>query len=249
MKNLILAVLILCGAGAVMLLAADSWQKKAYTTWDAKDIQRILNDSPWAREVEIMMGAPGMAGGRGGSGDLARSSSPLAGVGSPESGGGGMGGRGGGNAGMEGAAGPGAGSGGAPTVRLVVRFVSALPVRQAMMRARYGNEVGNSPEAAKVLSTPDPYYVVALAGLRRPPGDVQAVKEKSTLRVKGKEPFGPVQVLVENAMVVLFFPREGHPVAVQDGEVEVQVRLPGLANPIRRAFKLKDMVYDGKLEL
>ena len=156
-----------------------------------------------------------------------------------------MDGRGGGAAGMGGVAGP----GGAPTVRLVVRFVSALPVRQALMRARYGNEVGNSPEAAKVLSAPDPYYVVALAGLRHPPGDVQTVKEKSALRVKGKEPFGPVQVWVENGMVVLFFPREGHPVAVQDGEVEVQVRLPDLASPVRRSFKLKNMVYDGKLEI
>jgi hypothetical protein len=223
-----------------MLLAADFWQKKPYTAWDATDIQRVLNDSPWAREVEILMGALRMAGGGpGDSGEMARSSSPLAGAGRE----GGMGGPGG--AGMGGAAGP----GGAPTVRLVVRFVSALPVRQALMRARYGNEVGNSPEAAKVLSTPDPYYVVALAGLRNPPGDVQAVKEKSTLRVKGKEPFGPVQVQVENGMVVLFFPREGHPIAVQDGEVEVQVGLPGLASPIRRSFKLKNMVYDGKLEI
>jgi hypothetical protein len=150
-----------------------------------------------------------------------------------------MGGRG--NAGMEGA--------GTPTLRLVVRFVSALPVRQAMMRARYGDKVGNSPEAAKVLSTPDNYYVVALAGLRRPPGDVQAIKEKSTLRAKGKEPFGPAQVRAENGMLVFFFPREGHPVAVEDGEVEVQVRLPDIVGPIRRSFKLKDMVHDGKLEL
>lgn len=229
-----------------MLLAADSWQKKAYTAWDETDVQRVLNDSPWAREVEILIGALATAGGPRRSGEEARSSSPVPGVGSsPGSGGGGMDGRGGGAAGMGGVAGP----GGAPTVRLVVRFVSALPVRQALMRARYGNEVGNSPEAAKVLSAPDPYYVVALAGLRHPPGDVQTVKEKSALRVKGKEPFGPVQVRVENGMVVLFFPREGHPVAVQDGEVEVQVRLPDLASPVRRSFKLKNMVYDGKLEI
>lgn len=238
MKNLVFAVVVLCGAGAVMLPAADSWQKKPYTAWDAEDIQRVLNDSPWAREVEILRGALA----RGSTGEDARSSSPVPGVGtSPGGGGGGMGGRGG-NAGV-------GGPGGAPTVRLVMRFVSALPVRQAMMRARYGNEVGNSPEAAKVLSGSDPYYVVALAGLRPPPGNVQAVKEKSTLRVKGQEPFGPVQVRVESGMVVLFFPCEGHPVAVQDGEVEVQVRLPDLASPIRRSFKLKNMVYDGKLEI
>jgi hypothetical protein len=240
MKNIILSIFLLCAAGAVMLLAADSWRKKAYTAWDEKDVQKILNDSPWAREMDILLGALGTAGGRpSGSDDTATSSSPIAGAG-----GGGMSGRGGGNARMDGA-----GSRGAPTVRLVVRFVSALPVRQAMMRARYGDEVRNSPKAAQVLSTPDNYYVVAIAGLRRPPGDVQVVKEKSSLRVKGKEPFGPVQVQVENTLIVLFFPREGHPVAVEDGEVEVQVQLPGLTSPIRLAFKLKDMVYEGKLEL
>lgn len=210
-----------------MLLAADSWRKKPYTAWDDADIQKILNDSPWARELDIITG---------GSSDVAHSSSPLAGAGE-----GGMGGRGGGNAGTEGSR--------APTLRLVVRFVSALPVRQAMMRARYGDQVGDSPAAAKATSTPDNYYVVALAGLPRPPADVQTIKEKSSLRAKGKDPFGPVQVLTEKGMIVLFFPREGHPVVVEDVEVEVQVRLPDLVGPIRRSFKLKDMMYDGKLEL
>jgi hypothetical protein len=50
-------------------------------------------------------------------------------------------------------------------------------------------------------------------------------------------------------MVVLFFPRDGHPIVLEDREVEVRVGLPGLAQPIRRAFKLKSMVYEGKLEL
>ena len=102
MKNRVFAIFFLCGAGAVMLLAADFWQKKPYTAWDATDIQRVLNDSPWAREVEILMGALRMAGGGpGDSGEMARSSSPLAGAGRE----GGMGGPGG--AGMGGAAGPG----------------------------------------------------------------------------------------------------------------------------------------------
>jgi hypothetical protein len=233
MKNPVLSVLLLCGAGALTLLAADSWRKKPYTAWDDADIHKILNDSPWARELDIITG---------GSADGAHSSSPVAGAGGGSGGGGGgMGGQGGGNAGTEGPR--------APALRLVVRFVSALPVRQAMMRARYGDQVGDSPAAAKALSTPDDYYVVALAGLHRLPADVQSVKEKSWLRAKGKAPFGPVQVLAEHGMIVLFFPRKGHPVAVEDVEVEVQVQLPDLVGPIRRSFKLKDMMYDGKLEL
>ncbi len=237
MMKHISSVVLFCLAGAIMLLAADTWRKKAYAAWDEQDVLKILNDSPWAREVSILLGAFGTAGGRD---DLPTSSSPVAGVGGNP--GGGMGGRSGVNAGMD-------GSRGAPTARLVVRFVSALPVRQAMMRARYGDAVEKSPAAAKVLSAPDNYYVVALAGLRHPLGDLQTIKEKSTLRIKGKEPFGPVQVQVENAMIVMFFPREGHPITVDDGQVEVQVALPGLTSPIRCAFKLKDMVYEGRLEL
>ena len=117
------------------------------------------------------------------------------------------------------------------------------------MRGQYGDDVGKSPVAAKVLSAPDSYYVVAIAGLRRAPVDLQIVKAKSTLRAKGKAPFGPAEVRVENGLTVLFFPREGHPIAVEDGDVEVQVRLPDLVGPIRHSFKLKDMVFDGKLEI
>ncbi len=244
MKNLIFSAFLFCGTGAIVLLAADSWQKKPYTEWSDKEVRKILNDSPWARTMDIMIGAPRSSQG------LPPSSSPLAraggGPGGSEGGmggGGGMGGRGGRNAGMEGSGSR------VPTMNLVVRFMSALPVRQAMMRARYGDEVGKSPDAAKVLSMPDKYYVVAIAGLRRPPNEVQALKEKSTLRAKGKEPFGPVEVQIERGTIMLFFAREGNPVVVEDGEVEVKVQLPGLASPIRRSFKLKDMVYDGKLEL
>ncbi len=148
-----------------------------------------------------------------------------------------------------GAGGGGFGPGGSPTVRFIVRFVSAMPLRHAMARARFGDQVGTSPEASKMLSIPDPFYVVAISGLRRPPKDLEAVKQASSLRAKGKEPFLPVQARMENGMLVLVFPREGHPFTVEDREVEVQVRLPEMKDPIRRSFKLKDMVYQGKLEL
>lgn len=64
-------------AGAAVLLAlnawaADPWQK-SYKQWDAQDLRRILNDSPWSKIVEIehrepkhgmdaLKGAPALAG-------------------------------------------------------------------------------------------------------------------------------------------------------------------------------------------
>jgi hypothetical protein len=238
MKRGILCIIFLFSTAAVVPLAADSWQKKAYTAWDDKDIQKIINDSPWARKVDIVIGTLRSQD------DLPKSNSPVAGAGNMGGGGGG-GGRGGGDM-----SGPGSTFHGTPMVRIVVCFISALPVKQAMMRAKYGDEVGNSPAAAKVLSTPDNYYVVSLTGLRGlPPGDAQAIKEKSTMQAKGKEPFGPVQVVMENTMIALFFPREGHPIVLEDREVEVQVQVPDFPKAIRRKFTLKDMVYNGKLEL
>jgi hypothetical protein len=241
MKKILLCIIFLCCGAAVVLFAAESWQKKPYTAWDDKDIQKIMNDSPWARKVDIVIGALRSQD------DMPRSSSPVAGAGNI-GGGGGAGGR-------EGDMSvPGSTFHGNPMVRVMVCFISALPVKQAMMRAKYGDAVGSSPEANKVLSTPDNYYVVGLTGLRGlPPGDAQAmnkaIKEKSALQVKGKEPFGPVQVVMDSTTIALFFPREGHPIALEDGEVEVQVHVPNLPQTIRRKFALKEMVFNGKLEL
>ena len=54
------------------LWAADFWQAKPYTEWNDKETQRLLDSSPWARQVEIArMGGGGLdtpsgAGGPGG---------------------------------------------------------------------------------------------------------------------------------------------------------------------------------------
>ena len=38
-------------AGTV--LAADAWRAKDYKQWDSKDVDKILNDSPWVKVVQI----------------------------------------------------------------------------------------------------------------------------------------------------------------------------------------------------
>jgi hypothetical protein len=35
------------------LLAADAWMTKDYKQWDAKDVAKIMNDSPWAKNVTV----------------------------------------------------------------------------------------------------------------------------------------------------------------------------------------------------
>lgn len=38
---------------AISLFATDAWMAKDYKQWDAKDISKILNDSPWARTMVV----------------------------------------------------------------------------------------------------------------------------------------------------------------------------------------------------
>ncbi len=92
--------------GAVLLFAADFWEKKPYTEWTEKEARRVVTDSPWARNANVTFGGGVGDTGEGGMGR------PGGGMGGP--GGGGMGGPGGGMGGPGGGGmgGPGGGMGG-----------------------------------------------------------------------------------------------------------------------------------------
>src|SRR6185295_7613581 len=76
----------LCGAalGVVSLLsAADFWDKKKFPEWSAKDAQKILRESPWARAVELG-GGGGVGSGSGRGGGRGRGGGVGAGGGIPD---------------------------------------------------------------------------------------------------------------------------------------------------------------------
>lgn len=255
MKRLHLGILVALSLGAGALLAEEFWQKKKFSEWTQKEVQKMLKDSPWARPVEIRLdvlgGArPGGGGGRrrgGGGGGF-----PDASVGT-----GGMGGE---DAGMGGGMGRGAGGMSAPesvpTMTVHVRWRTALPIKQAIIRARFGDEATTSPEAAKLLASEETHYIVEIAGLPAPMLRVNPAQLQSSaqLRIKNKPPIEAVDVKAgrdQNLVnLYLIFPRgqEGAPaITVDDKEVEVFLRAGPL--DIRRKFRLKDMVCAGKLEI
>src|SRR5580698_2999495 len=45
---------------AVSLLSADFWQSKPFTEWNDKDVQKLLQSSPWAKPLNVA-GPPGSA--------------------------------------------------------------------------------------------------------------------------------------------------------------------------------------------
>ena len=49
-----LGVWVVAGAA---LVAADFWETKHFTTWSDKEVEKMLGDSPWSREVTVPSGA------------------------------------------------------------------------------------------------------------------------------------------------------------------------------------------------
>ncbi len=103
---------------ATLACAADFWQSKKPAEWSHKEATKILENSPWSKQVEPkfnmngMGGGPGMGGGGGMGGGMGGPGGGMGGgMGGPGGGmGGGMGGPGGGMGG--GMGGPGGGMGG-----------------------------------------------------------------------------------------------------------------------------------------
>jgi hypothetical protein len=262
---------LLALATALGLWAADFWVSKPYTEWSEKEIQKMVTDSPWTAKTSVDVTAPPARGGaadagtpgRGGRGG-ARSGPQGDAINSdPGIDGGGGGGFGGG--GIGGPAGPGAGAGGAGggaggmSAPVVIRWQSALPVKQAMMKSRYGNEVSTSAEAKKVLEREEQFYIIYLGtspmAARGLQGRKDALLQSTSLNVKGKPPIKPTDIQFSPpqpgqpqapAEAYFLFPRTA-PLTLEDKEVEFVTKIN--SSNVKSKFKLKDMVLNGKLEL
>jgi hypothetical protein len=259
-----LAVCLMLALGVTALLAADFWKTKKFTEWTDKDVQKMLNDSPWAHKDSLpMQGGGGMPGGGGGGGG--RRGGGRGGMSflpPQDEGGGGM--PGGGGGGMPGGGGGGGGRGGgdmggaslSPSIEIVLRWHTALPIKQAVARARYKDQAGSSPEAAKTLSREEHFYIVGISGI---PSRMAALtpaelKAGAQLVIKGQPAIQATDVQTDQqggrADIYLIFPKQqsgGHVFTVDDKEVEVVLKAKPL--DIKKKFKLADMVFEGKLEM
>ena len=227
--------LLLFGCG---LVAADFWQKP-YMQWSDKDAAKMMTSSPWAKSASISMSGPGgggppmMAGGGFGGGA----------PGGPQGGGGSE-------------FGPGAQGSAAPTFDVVARWQSALPMRQALVRLKFGAEADKSPDAAMVLEQQDRPYEIVLSGpmgmflAGKSEDSAKALSEVSFLSTSRTGAIKPSQIQVskpgKTMDVVFAFPRS-MPFTVEDKEVEFDTKLG--ASTLKYRFKLKDMVLNGKLEM
>jgi hypothetical protein len=239
MKRLLWLGLAWIGASAV-LLAAGFWDKKDFMEWSDKEVARIMKDSPWSRETSIaVMGRASFsrAGGDAG-GDASESGLP------------GRGGRGRGGGG-----GLGDSELARPAVALQVRWASALPVKQALIRSAMSAEQQMDERAQQFLDRVEPYYVITVSGISRrmlgaAEGTERFVEASRIERGKDRARLVPEKVQAEpeqNRVTLYFFFPRTDPITLDDKNAEFVLKAKGLE--LKRKFKLQDMMYRGKLEL
>ena len=232
----------LCGAVALVVwacaavAAADFWESKPFMTWSVEELQKVLTDSPWSRNVNIVIQTVGRAGGLGES-----------------EGGGGGGSRGGGGGGGRGGGFPTP----APQIKLTLSWRSALPMKQALVRDQIGAGGAVPAEIQDLLSRTESLYVVTITGLpTRYAQTIGAMKTESFLKRSHKPPIALMDIGVQQApasekspafLVVVFgFPRTDT-ITLEDKDVEFVTKLGQI--DIKKKFTLKDMVFHGQLEL
>lgn len=238
---------------ALCVWAADFWVAKPFTDWNEKEVQKILSDSPWTAKITISGGPAAFAGpaggGKGGGRGGGRGGGPQGdsvnadpGV---DGGGGGPGGGGGGDFG-----------GGPSGVSVLMLWQTALPVKQALVKRQYGAEAGTSPEAKARLDRQEQVYVLTLVGmpgftLGAAQGDKKAaLLDATTLTAAGKPPIKAMDVQVTGGRgpgnVSFLFPRTTT-FTIEDKELEFSSKFDKTA--VKKKFKLKDLVFNGKVEM
>jgi hypothetical protein len=163
---------IVGSACAAMLFASDFWKTKDSSQWTDDEISKILSDSPWAKaktvqpqQSQMQRRGGGRRGGFGFPGGGLGGGYPGGGGGGYPQGGGGYP-QGGGGGGYPG--GSSGGNNGDPSqnepMNLTIRWASAAPIQQALMR----QGASASDELKAVAASTEKYYVITVLGLRMP---------------------------------------------------------------------------------
>lgn len=212
---------------SVALVAADFWEEKDFMSWSDKEVGKMLSDSPWAKKHTVLLGGLNPEGVGG-----------FAGGGQPPECGGEQ-------------------FAGIRKFPVTIAWSSALPLKQALIRAQVG-EGGEIPaEAQELLDQEESFYTVSIVGL---PAQFSAlmqmkdavVAETMLKRKDDREPILPEDVHFfreseQTMQVVIQFPKTDI-LTLDEKEVEFITKL-GPDNGIKKKFKFKDMMFGGQLAL
>jgi hypothetical protein len=235
-------------AAAMLCAASLPWKNTDPQKWSSRDVNQILNNSPWSQPVAAAFA-------------LAEDNTPppppaidapQAGMPSPHNGS--TDGRWDGGVSRVNRNGP-------PSLEVTVRWDSALPVRLALAHAR--TPLGYTEDQLHRD------YVISISGLvpangynrpqlnqqsgdgvdaRNPEEMLEGVMRYARLYPRCKHAILPDDVKLDNSTgtLRLFFPRK-EPVTAGDKEVTFETRFGSMS--VSGRFRLKDMLYQGNLEL
>jgi hypothetical protein len=211
MRKTLLCSCIALAVAAVAWAGGDPWKSKPYQQWDAKDVRKVLDGSPWARSIQVE--APWLNGDAAAGGTDGGSTSqpgPARGGAGPRSGPGGGGGA------------ADAASGGPQTAALatfLVRWASSRTIREAVIRNLVLAGQMKDEAAAQELAKPVETYEIVVAGPDMRP--FQSVDDKILqngaflIDRKTKQKVAPTSVKIQNTedgkkiqSVAFFFPKK-----------------------------------------
>jgi hypothetical protein len=192
-KTLLCSCVVLLFA-AMLWAGGDPWKSKPYQQWDAKDVRKVLDASPWARSIQTE--APwlnGDAAAGANDGGTTSQPGPARGGQSPRTGPGGAGG------GADAA-------GGGPQTALatfLVRWASARTMREALVRNLVLAGQMKEEAAEQQVAQPVDSYEIVVAGPDMKP--FQSVDEKILqngaflMDKKTKQKIAPTSVKIQNS--------------------------------------------------
>ncbi len=205
---------------ALLLMAADQdWKNKQFPEWTEDDAKDLLKDSPWVKTVAATLVKP--------SGKDVQVSTPI-----------------GRRKHREKSDTPVPANVKPPM--LTLRWESALPVREAELKAR--------DVTAPALDDED-HYAIAVYGIPRAmlKDDSKAMadnlRRQALLKREGKQDTKPssVEILLrDDGPVVLYLFPKSAAFDWRDHKIEFDAQMPGLK--FTQAFSFDDMTFHGKLE-
>jgi hypothetical protein len=224
--------IVLLGLWAILLTAADQdWKDKQYPEWTEDDAKEVMKDSPWAKTVVATL-VKATDNHRSGGIGLGGMGIHLPGVGRRS------------DTGSQPSGGAGSSSSQPPT--LTLRWESALPIREAELKA---HDIG-------APSLDDDHYAIAVYGIPR--GMVKddsketadELKKQAIIKREGKKDIRPssVEILLrdDGPVVIYLFPKSAE-FNWRDHRIEFDGQVDKLK--FSQSFLTDEMRFHGTLEL
>ncbi len=234
----------LCLCASIPVAAGDAWKKAPFPDWSNDAVIDLVTDSPWAKPETVKlnwykqerrpfnpMEVPGVNRSPTAQPGMIQGGSPLGGIGAPK-----------------------------PKfpsdADLLIRWASALPIRQAKALYRQRDEKLSAGKAIDLIAARGGGYVLEIHGVpaevahQGPETVADLARQAISLKTGSGRRLTPIKAEAKvNALTLTIFVTfsDSEPLKVSDGEVEVGGDMQIFK--FQKRFPLKPMVYNGHLEI